>query len=199
MILIAPNECICPVCEKSAIGGATHPRCRGRYTPDGLTSFFYYGAVVREAVKSIKYRFVYDLVSEFVSLVPDACIGRLPMNDERLVVVPIPLHSSRLRFRGFNQAEKLGAVLAIRLHLQINTGILTRTRKTNPQVEMKKKEDRLKNMENVFTTQHSEFPMHNSGILLFDDVFTTGATMRAATKELKRAGVPFVWCVTMAR
>src|SRR5437773_1258128 len=69
---IALNECICPMCEKPAIDGITHPRCRTKYSLDGLTSFFYYTTVARQVIKAIKYRFVYDMAHTFVGLVPDA-------------------------------------------------------------------------------------------------------------------------------
>lgn len=91
----------------------------------------------------------------------------------------------------------LGKLLADRLHIPMRTDILRRTKKTTPQVEMKDRKDRLKNMKNVFS-HGSKFMIHDS-IILFDDVFTTGATMRSAGETLKRAGAKHVWAVTMAR
>jgi ComF family protein len=185
---IAPNEAICPMCGRLALDGITHPRCRTPYSLDGLTSFFHYDGSVRKAIKAIKYRLVSDLANEFISFIPDV---DLPKG----VLIPIPLHSSRFRYRGFNQAEVLGSLLRIRMR----TDILRRTRATVPQVEMKDKKKRLANMQNVFSIHHSSFTIHNSSILLFDDVFTTGATMRSAGSMLKHAGAKRVWAVTMAR
>jgi competence protein ComFC len=209
--IIKTNESICPVCEKPAIDGATHPRCRGRYTIDGLTSFFRYDGVVKKAVKEIKYRFVSDLAEEFVSLISDSLIRQIPdplrrsvseasqVGNDREILIPVPLHPSRLRHRGFNQAEVLGKYISTRLHVPMKTNILFRSKKTIPQVEMKDRKTRLKNMDNVFSIHNSLFSIHNSKIILFDDVFTTGATMRDAAGILKRCGVKFVWGVTMAR
>ncbi len=67
------------------------------------------------------------------------------------------------------------------------------------QVEVKDREKRLKNMEKAFVCHDSKFKIHDSSILLFDDVWTTGATMRSAASTLKRAGASFVWGITMAR
>ena len=79
----------------------------------------------------------------------------------------------------------------------VRTDILKRTRKTIPQVAMHDKTERLHNMEGAFSVQtDTKLP---SRVILFDDVFTTGTTMRAATNTLKRHGVSFVWAVTMAR
>jgi ComF family protein len=190
--IIEPNECICPMCGRPAMAGVTHPRCQTQYGLDGLISFFHYDGVVKNAIKAIKYRFVSNLASEFVALIHDATFSQT-------AIIPIPLHPARLRFRGFNQAEILGAQLAERLNIPLRSDILRRTKETGSQVEMISREDRLKNMKHVFSVQNSaSFSIHDS-ILLFDDVFTTGATMREAANVLKRAGARFVWGVTMAR
>ncbi|MBI3342639.1 ComF family protein [Candidatus Gottesmanbacteria bacterium] len=198
---IEPRETICPVCERSAIGGVTHPRCVMRYSLDGLTSIFHYDGIIREAVKTLKYRLVTDLAKGFVSLVPLSSFYQVTklLTNQLTFLVPIPLHSSRFRDRGFNQTEVLGRLLADRLQIPMRTDILKRVIKTTPQVEMKDRKERLKNMKNVFSIHNSKFIIHNSTMLLFDDVFTTGATMRAAGETLKRAGGKVVWAVTMAR
>ena len=192
---IAFNEPICPVCEKPAVDGFTHPMCEAKYGIDGLTSFFHYDGVVKKAVKAIKYRYVSDLSNEFVSL-----ISHLPsiIYDPRSLLVPIPLHPARLRDRGFNQAESLGSLVASALHISMRTDILTRVRKTTPQASVRKRKDRLKNMDGAFAV-HSPLIRNHSSVVLFDDVFTTGATMRSAANVLKRAGVKRVWAMTMAR
>lgn len=194
---------MCPVCEKRAIDGATHPGCRTRYSLDGLTCFFRYDGVVRKAIKAIKYRAVFDLAKEFIALIPADSLRQIIVmchpGGRDPVLIPLPLHSSRFRERGFNQAEVLGNVLAGQLNIPAKTDILRRVKKTVPQVEMQSKEARLKNMDGVFALHNSKCIIHNSHIVLLDDVFTTGATMRAAANVLKRAGAPFVWGVTMAR
>lgn len=193
------NEAICPVCEKPAIDGATHPRCRTRYSPDGLTSFFHYDGMIRKAVKTLKYRLVSDLTAEFISLISTSTLSQCTMHHSPFnALAPIPLHRMRLMERGFNQAEVLGKVLAMRLHMPMRTDMLRRTKKTLPQVEMNKREDRLRNMAAVFSVDRN-VSLRGAGIILFDDVFTTGATMRSAANVLKRHGATRVWGVTMAR
>ncbi len=190
---ILPNEQICPMCGRPALDGVTHPRCRTRYCIDGLTSFFHYNGPVRKAVKAIKYRLVSDLAQEFITLIT-------PENVGDGILVPIPLHSSRFRQRGFNQAEVLGKLLAKRLNIAVQTDILKRVKETVPQVEMKDRKQRLKNMEGVFgINKTAEKRYTKTTVVLFDDVFTTGATMRAAASVLKHAGAKRVWAMTMAR
>lgn len=197
---------ICPVCEKAAIDGITHPRCKTRYTLDGLTAFFHYDGAVRRAVKLLKYRFVTDLAKEFIDLIPQThfqfLIPASPAgrhNSKFSILLPIPLHPSRFRFRGFNQAEVLGRLVADKLSIPIKTDILKRVKKTIPQVEMKDREKRLENMDGVFAADKSTIKQfENTAIILFDDVFTTGATLRAAANILKRAGAKHVWGIVMA-
>lgn len=201
--VIKSYEPICPVCEKPAIGGYTHPRCQTRYALDGLTSFFHYDGLIRKAVKSVKYRLVSDLTKEFILLIPNV---EIPLQ-QGTVLIPIPLHLRRQHDRGFNQAEVLGKELIKRLpaseaglRISMRTDILRRVRETVPQVAMKKREARLKNMEGIFGLDIQGLSHRRiEAVLLFDDVFTTGATMRSAANILKRAGVKFVWAVTMAR
>lgn len=200
MRVIGGREVICPVCEKPAVDGATHPRCRTRYTIDGLTSFFRYEGIVRKAVKALKYRLVSDLALDFINLIPPNAFNNLTIQQyNNYLLVPIPLHPSRQRQRGFNQAEVLGRIMAERLGLSMKTDILRRVKKTTPQVEMKDRDKRLQNMTNVFTLFSNVLISQSLKIFLFDDVFTTGATMRSAANTLKRAGAPFVWGITMAR
>lgn len=197
---IDTSETICPVCERPAMLGATHPRCRTKYTLDGLTSFFHYKGIIRTAIKAIKYRYVSHLSDEFASLVPKSFFDKLhvPLFSDT-ILVPIPLHVTRLRTRGFNQAEVIGRLIARNIDIPMKADILKRTKKTIPQVEMKDRHTRLKNMEGVFSLTSGSLVSRSLGIVLFDDVFTTGATMRAAASVLKHAGVQYVWAFTMAR
>jgi competence protein ComFC len=188
------------MCEKPAIDGATHPRCEGKYTIDGLTSFFRYDGVVKKAIKAIKYRFVSDVSSEYISLIPAEMFTALRMlKPTPSYIIPIPLHRTRFNERGFNQAEVLGRGVASRLQIPLWADILRRIKQTTPQVAMKDRQERLKNMEHVFSVSDSHQELSGQSVIVCDDVFTTGATMRQAANVLKRKGAAFVWAVTIAR
>lgn len=197
--LVAQNEAICPVCGRLAIDGVTHPKCQTRYSLDGLTSFFHYDGPVRAAIKSLKYRHVSDLAAEFFSLISQSHLDYVTKRRSNDLLIPIPLHLYRHKERGYNQAEVLGKLIAYELHIPIRTDVLERIRQTEPQVAMKDRKTRLTNMQNVFGVQKIVSDVHGKSVVLFDDVFTTGATMRSAANILKRAGVKRVWAVTMAR
>lgn len=118
------------------------------------------------------------------------------------VLVPVPLHASRKRERGFNQAELLGGGLARGLRkngkkIRVEAGILVRTRATLPQTGLSLAA-RLENVRGVFQVPRPE-KVRDRAICLVDDVMTTGATVSAAAMALKRAGAVRVVALTLAR
>lgn len=199
--VITPGETICPVCERPAIDGRTHINCRTKWGIDGLTSIFHYDGVVRKLLKLVKYRFVSDCVREVSDLVTIMSYnsvqewGRYFDNSRFL---SIPLHKKRLNFRGFNQSELFLRQIAPKFCWSLSSQILVRTGYTKPQVEKQTKQERLDNMKGVFTAI-PQFGVSGGKYVLFDDVFTTGATMRAAANALKRAGAEWVWGMSIAR
>ncbi len=111
------------------------------------------------------------------------------------LVVPVPLHEKRLARRGYNQALELARPLAHAHGFPLAPGILQRTRDTPPQTELSA-EQRHKNLRGAFTA--SAVP-EGASVLLIDDVFTTGATLREAAKTLRKAGAAHVRVLAMAR
>lgn len=195
----------CPECGRPAIDGITHPGCARAHGIDGLVTVFENRGVIKRAIKSLKYRFVYDAAEELINLTPESIWQNLKLYTQGFFLYPIPLHKGRLKWRGFNQAEKLGQFVAKSLGVQMVDGLLIRTQKCTPQADIERREDRIKNAQGLFTLS-SRFPElkalnsgNQSSILLFDDVWTTGATMKEAVKVLKRNGVEKVWCMTLAR
>ncbi|HLX71837.1 MAG TPA: ComF family protein, partial [Verrucomicrobiae bacterium] len=112
-------------------------------------------------------------------------------------IVPVPLHPAKKRQREFNQAERLAVHLSEATKIPINTGLLKRVTATQTQTKLTR-DQRAENMRNAFTIDP---PQRLSGnrILLFDDVFTTGATTNACAKVLRAAGAREVGVWTVAR
>ncbi len=189
---------VCPVCKRSAINGKTHSRCQTRYSLDGLISIFVYQGMIRQAISKLKYKFATDLAEELIALSIKRLLSGFKPKTFR-IIIPIPLHSRRQRWRGFNQAELLGGMLAEKFDWLVRTDVLVRYRHTKPQMGLKGKE-RKRNIKGVFKT-NPEFKINNlkSEVLLFDDVWTTGSTLREAGQMLKRAGVKEIWGLTIAR
>lgn len=199
--IIYRGDTICPMCEKPAIEGRTHPKCQSKWGIDGLTSVFHYDGVVKKILKTIKYRFASDCVREVSDLVTTMSYNNIEEWGRYWTdcqFVPIPLHLKRLRFRGFNQSELMISELAQKFNWIVNQEFLERSRYTQPQVEKLTKQARLENMQSVFKVA-PRVSASGVRIVLFDDVFTTGATMRSAANTLKRAGASWVWGLTIAR
>ncbi len=112
-------------------------------------------------------------------------------------IAPVPLHARRERKRGFNQSEVLARALAPSINVAF-AHALVRTRPTTPQVGLRAKE-RVNNVRGAFSVAPKfELPT-GAFVLLVDDVFTTGATLRECAKVLRRAGAATVCAVTLAR
>ena len=115
-------------------------------------------------------------------------------------LVPVPLHASRLRARGFNQSALLARELSLGCGVPA-LELLQRTRRTPPQVGLARKE-RQHNVRGAFAADEYLWEKHRvkgARILLIDDVFTTGATLGECAQTLKKAGASAVGALTIAR
>ncbi len=191
---------VCPYCEKASIDGMTHSGCKTPLSLDGLTSIWNYEGVVRKAILALKYKFATDLISELADKFTGELITAKYHLPPKSVLVPIPLFWYRKNWRGFNQSEEIGKIVAKRIGWQFTPNLLIRKRLTTPQAELKA-EERSKNIQGVFSINPTYQPLtiSHQPLILFDDVWTTGSTMKEATKVLKRAGAQKVWGLTIAR
>ena len=124
------------------------------------------------------------------------------LDDERLrgrrfdVVVPVPLHATRLRERGFNQASLLAALLSAHTSIP-SKPLLDRIRYTTTQTALDRSE-RMENLHNAFRLRKNA-DVRGLRVLLIDDVLTTGSTLSECARVLKRAGALSVHAATAAR
>ena len=111
-------------------------------------------------------------------------------------LIPVPLHSRRLRERGFNQALELARLLSQRLHLPIENQFVQRRLHTQPQSELSG-DIRRRNMRQAFQLKSPVLYRH---VALIDDVVTTGSTVNELAQVLRRAGVEIiqVWAIARA-
>ncbi|MEX2007321.1 MAG: ComF family protein [Candidatus Levyibacteriota bacterium] len=202
---------ICLVCNKSAINGLTHPGCRSRYSIDGSFSSIKYNPIAKKLIYSFKYK---PYLSDLHSLLSELFYEGLIQNEvfakylQGAILVPIPLHSSKLRKRGYNQAEILAKGLSLRLGVQ-PLNLLARVKNTKIQYNLNR-EKRIVNMKSAFALKSNvkgHLPAGKAGmskvrgstILLVDDILTSGSTLLEAANVLKRAGVKRVFGITLAR
>jgi ComF family protein len=127
------------------------------------------------------------------------CLGnKLPLNgDDYDLVIPVPLHRRRLRWRGFNQAALLGAEVARRIGCTLDIATLARIRDTPPQTAQDSSR-RRQNVRGAFAVTRPH-RVANRKLLLVDDVMTTGATLDECARTLLAAGAGTVDVFTLAR
>lgn len=200
-LVLLKDEPICPECGRLSVGGLTHPGCRKAWGLDGLTSIFTYKGIMEKGIKKLKYRFITDIAADLVELFLSFCgENKAFVNfcQNQPVLISVPLYPQRERWRGFNQAQLLGQMIAKNLGLKLAPDLLRRVKQTQPQVDLTKTQ-RRRNIANAFKiSQHLNYSLPTS-VLLFDDVWTSGVTLREAGKILKRSGVGKVWGLTLAR
>jgi ComF family protein len=114
------------------------------------------------------------------------------------VIIPIPLHSARLRERGYNQSLEIARPVARRIDIPLDYLSLVRARATAPQAGLELRE-RRKNLKNAFVVRHPD-RVRGKHIALVDDVMTTGSTAQAAARALRTAGAAdiSIWVIARA-
>lgn len=186
---------VCPICQRQAIGGKTHPGCADRYKLDGLIVAAKCRGVIRTAIKKVKYKWIYDIEKILVDLVS----GQIWKFDfpQNSILVPVPLHIKRKRWRGFNQSEILAATLAQKFKVPFSDTLI-RNRETKTQVGLSR-EERKKNIKDAFAIRQTPHQsVRGKNIILVDDVYTSGATVGECAKVLKKAGAASVWGMAIA-
>ncbi len=191
---------LCPLCGIPFTGAGGDHRCGACLTHpphfDSARSQFLYEGHIRDLIHDFKYNQQTHLRSALALLSLEAVNGFLTGHEPHLII-PVPLHRSRLRQRGFNQAVLLGKALSRHLSIPMLTDALTRTRPTEPQIGLSATERRV-NVKGAFTVYRPD-RIAGKRILLLDDVMTTGSTMDECAKELKKFGAEAVFAATIAR
>lgn len=113
-------------------------------------------------------------------------------------LVPVPVHPSRRRQRGYNQAEELAKRLAEYWEIPMDAGLLIRTKRTMPQKNLNFRE-RLANLQQAFAVKKKRLAKGEvpETVILVDDIYTTGSTIEACSRVLKAAGVKKVYFVAI--
>jgi ComF family protein len=158
-----------------------------------------YEGGLRDLIHLLKYDHVHPAARVLGRMLAEAIEDLLPDFGEHLpVVVPVPLHSSRLGERGFNQSEEIArAAVKLLPGFVVNTEVLARKRPTESQIGLTRHQRRA-NLRGAFEVVGAEF-IAARDVLLVDDVFTTGTTVSECARILRRCGASRVFVATVAR
>lgn len=202
---------ICKSCEKRLIK-IKNPRCkkcgkpledyrkeyckdceRGNHVYQEGRAVWVYNKELRESI----YRFKYSNKREYADYYVSSMVkGYTPWIASLHLdgIIPVPLHKSKQRARGFNQAQVLAEKLGAALQIPVYAEFLVRQKNTVPQKELNDKE-RQKNLKNAFKIVQNDVQLKR--ILLVDDIYTTGATIDACARILKEHGVRKVYFICL--
>ena len=166
------------------------PPSMARGRPPGTTG------VVGEGLRQFKYGKALWLVPDLAELLLN-CLNAEYSELKFDSVLSVPLHHVRRRERGFNQSGMLAAELGRRIGCETGWGMLRRIKPTRTQTNLTAPQ-RLSNVQNAFESRRPK-RLAGRNILLVDDVMTTGATVNACAKALKKGGAQSVYVLTVAR
>nr|WP_298101868.1 ComF family protein [uncultured Shinella sp.] len=163
---------------------------------DRLRSVALYDDLARVLVHALKYRDRTDLAPMMAGWMLRAGDGAVEAAD---FILPVPLHRFRLVWRKFNQAAELSRALAVASGTPVLFDAIRRTKRTRRQIGLGPRA-REENVRGAFAiTSEGREKLFGRRVVLVDDVYTTGATVSAVTRTLKRAGVADVTVLTFAR
>lgn len=128
-------------------------------------------------------------------IMAEALMPLIDSTDKNIPIIPLPLHTKRLRSRGYNQAYEIAKIIAKKQKRPLLSEVLVRVKNTAMQAELHEKQ-RAANVRAAFKV---EKPIEYESVIVLDDVLTTGQTMRSVARCLKKAGVSDVIVAVFAR
>lgn len=176
----------CYDCQKRAAGKNKHLYKQG-------TAVYSYTDAIQQSI----YRFKYQNKREYAAFYAKEIYNRrkgLLGGWGADVIVPVPLHGSKYRKRGYNQSALIAKELGKYLNLPMDENLLIRSKKTIPMKELNNQQ-RIKNLEKAFICTRDS--VRYKKVIIVDDIYTTGATIDACARELLKTGVQEVYYVCL--
>lgn len=147
-------------------------------------------------------RFKYHYKKKYVDLYTEEIISHLSSKIKKIgpdILAPVPIHWTKHRERGYNQAEILAHSIGKAMNIRVIPDLLVRNKKTLPQKQLSDKE-RLRNLQKAFEINEKVYSRMDgklNKVLLIDDIYTTGSTIEACTNVLIRNGINNVYFLTL--
>lgn len=195
--LFFPKKCLeCNGSGKYICDSCLKKVKKNGWNSDWVYSVWKYEKVIRKAILALKYKYSTDIAEELATHL-SRVLKRENINLDEACLVPIPLHWYRYNFRGFNQSEEVGKLVAKKMGWEFAPSLLIRKKSTTPQAQLTGSA-RRKNLRGAFAL-NPVYILHSTYYVLFDDVLTTGSTLLEASKVLRSGGVMRILCLTIAK
>ncbi len=162
-------------------------------------SVWRYTGVIRSAILSLKYKYSTEIAKE----IAENAIKKLKNSNFKIkngVLIPIPLFKTKQNLRGFNQSEEVGKLVAKEMCWEFIPNLLLKKKQTKSQTELKG-DERRENLKGVFEINPIYDPqkLKDKALIIFDDVYTTGSTLKEAKEVLKGWDMRNICNVTISR
>ncbi len=203
-LFISEAGFICPVCQKPSYFGKKHKRCK-KNKIDGLISIWDYEGIIKELIYLIKFGGFFHIIEELT----ERLILTIKKEETRFsyfldflihketYITFVPLGKSREKERGFNQSRILAEYIAKITGKEV-INLIERKKNTKPQAKLENKKERFLNVKNAFTLDCKN-DLNIKRVLIVDDVWTSGSTMKECCRVLKKNGVKEVWGFVLAK
>jgi len=191
------NVRFCPFCGTATPLFHVCEKCRKTTGTQKVFSLFSYGdRLIQKMIKNFKYRYLQDIVQDLEPLYRKFIFKYKMLFEIKpdSILIPVPLYWYKERERGFNQAEEIAKVIGKILDLPVRSDLVSKKVLTKNQADIKT-EERFNNLKSAYKALKS-IPKN---IILVDDVFTTGSTIREIASVLKSAGAENIQVITLAR
>lgn len=146
------------------------------------------------SIARFKYRGRREYAAYYASCMADV-LGPFIRACRADALIPVPLHRSRLKVRGYNQAQVLAEALSNLTGIPVRADLIARTEKTAPMKDLTAAE-RQNNLKRAFKIRQNDVKL--SIIIIIDDIYTTGSTIDAMSREFRNAGVERIYFITLA-
>ncbi|MBL7154887.1 MAG: ComF family protein [Candidatus Portnoybacteria bacterium] len=208
------GQFICPACfEQIPLNRETPFKFSSTSLTGLMIASDYDYPLVKQAIHRYKYDFVKDLAEPLGQLMANrlgAILSTSKVSWDSTLLIPVPLHKKRLRWRGFNQAELLAQKISQELRIPLINNLLIRAKYRLPQMAIKSSQERKANIKQAFELKKPKrlvlknfkddaSGFKNKTIILVDDVSTTGATLEECAQVLKRLKPKQIWGLVIAR
>jgi len=167
---------------------------KGGHSYEEGRSVFVYDDVMRFSIYNFKYHGRAEYAKFYASEIYRQLEGKIKKWNAD-AIIPIPLHKSKQKTRGYNQAYLIAKELSNLTNIPVYKNYLIRAKKTEVQKNLSSVK-RAQNLKNAFKINENGVKLQST--ILIDDIYTTGATIEAATQVLKASGVEKVYFVTVS-